>query len=398
MGVGWLCRCVFHTLVWVGVVVVCMGDTAVLAIGGVLSLHGGGLDGGSMLPRGHFTYQELLGQPAAWDETLGVLMAHADVLGALLREGCYTSVVFTGCGSIYYLALAAAALFQEFTGVPARGVPASEVWLMPGVVLPRGGRVLLVAMSRSGANSETLHACESFRAGGVGDVLTLSCYPEQPLTRLGVVNLVFPAGQEQSVAQTRAFSCLYLATMAFAALWAGRDDVLGELVRLRMAGQYVLTENDDRARAIGRDSQIDRCYFLGSGSRYGLACELSLKWKEMALSHSEAFHFLEFRHGPQVMVTPTTLIMGLVSQAHRVHEVAVLDELRVRGARILAVGEQAADVTFASGLTEPVTDVLYLPIGQLIAFERAMQRGLDPDRPHGVTAAVTLDVPPPRSG
>src|SRR5205823_4526015 len=126
----------------------------------------------------------------------------------------------------------AAATFQELTGRPARGVPASEIWLNPRAALPQGGLALLVALSRSGETTETLRAIESFRAAGRGDVLTLSCYPGRPLTTLGDLNLVLPSGQEQSMAQTRAFSVLYLATVALAARWAERNELLSELDRL----------------------------------------------------------------------------------------------------------------------------------------------------------------------
>ena len=61
----------------------------------------------------------------------------------------YEQVIFTGCGSTYYLSLAAAALYQELTGRPARGVPGSELWLNPKSCLG-AGKTLLIAVSRSG--------------------------------------------------------------------------------------------------------------------------------------------------------------------------------------------------------------------------------------------------------
>jgi glucosamine--fructose-6-phosphate aminotransferase (isomerizing) len=112
--------------------------------------------------------------------------------------------------------------------------------------------------------------------------------------------------------------------------------------------------------------------------------------KEMSLSHSEPFYFLEFRHGPISMVTPETLIVALLSVAHRPQEMAVLADARARGARVLAMGEGAADVPFAAGLSESAADLLYLPIGQMLAFARARSRGLDPDRPQNLTAVVRL--------
>jgi glucosamine--fructose-6-phosphate aminotransferase (isomerizing) len=339
----------------------------------------------------HHTWREIQSQPQAWAATLDVVGAHASELRARYHDGEYDSVVFCGCGSPYYLALAAGALHQELVGSPARGLPASEIWLNPHSALPAARRTLLVALSRSGETTETLRAVESFRAAGRGDVLTLSCYPSRPLTALGDVNLVFPAGQEQSIAQTRAFTVLYIGAIALIALWAGREDLLEELAALPAAGRRLLDGYAELAGNLGRDDKVERLFFLGSGPRYGLACELSLKIKEMSLSDSEPFHFMEFRHGPQSMAGPGALIVGLVSESNRRHEVAVLDEMRARGARVVAIGDQASEVAFASGVSEAAGGALYLPFGQLLAYERAVAHGLNPDRPHNLDAVVKLD-------
>ena len=338
----------------------------------------------------HHTWHEIQSQPEAWAAALKLLRGHADELRALAQTGRYDTLIFTGCGSPYYLALAAAATFQEQTGRPARGVPASEIWLNPRAALPQGGRALLVALSRSGETTETLRAVDSFRAAGRGDVLTLSCYPDRPLTRLGDLNLVFPSGQEQSMAQTRAFSVLYLATVALAALWAGDDEVLGELDRLSDICRRLLVDVAGPTHDLGNDSTIDRFYFLGSGPRYGLACELSLKMKEMSISHSEPFHFMEFRHGPRAMAGPGALVVGLVSAANQAHEQAVLEDMRKQGARVLALGERAADVAFDAGFGASASDLLFLPIGQLLGFERALHNGCNPDQPENLAAVVVL--------
>ena len=337
----------------------------------------------------YHTWNEIFSQPAAWAETIEQLRGRADELRALYRDGGYETVLFTGCGSPYYLAQAAAAALQEIAGIPARGLPASELWLSPHLAYT-GQRALLVALSRSGETTETIRACESFAARGAGEVLTLSCYPGRPLTELGALNLVLPAGQEQSLAQTRAFTTIHLAALYLAMLWAGRDDLLDELTRLPEAGRRLLERYAELANQLGRDASLDRFYFLGSGARYGLARELSLKMKEMSLSQSEPFHVLEFRHGPQAMVTPSTLLVGLIGEDSRAHELAVLSDMRALGGRTLAIGERDLDVAFESGLGQMARDVLYLPIGQLLAFERALRNGLNPDQPTNLSAVVKL--------
>jgi glutamine---fructose-6-phosphate transaminase (isomerizing) len=337
----------------------------------------------------NYTWTEIQSQPEAWTLALKVLKEQRGNIISFKPADRYDEVIFTGCGSTYYLSLAAAVLCRELTGFPARALPASELWLSPSASYGVG-KTLLVAVSRSGETTETLRACEAFLNAQRGDLLTLSCYPEMPLAKMGALNLVFPSAQEQSVAQTRAFSTLYLGTVALACLWAGRADLFDGLSRLPEAGKHLLKDYATLAAGIGRDQALDRFYFLGSGARYGLACELSLKMKEMSLTHSEPFHFMEFRHGPKSMVTPSALVIGLLSAENGANERAVLEDVKALGGRVFALAETGADVWFESGLEEAIQNVLYLPIGQMIAFERSMSKGLNPDRPTNLDSVVKL--------
>jgi glutamine---fructose-6-phosphate transaminase (isomerizing) len=336
----------------------------------------------------HFTWQEIISQPEAWDASLHVLTESRWSILDFEPARRFENILFTGCGSTYYLSLAAASLTQELTGLPSRAFPASELWLCPKSSY--AGKTLLVAVSRSGETTETLHACESFLADRRGDLLTLSCYGDMPLAKMGTLNIVLPSGQEQSVAQTRAFSTLYLGAVALACLWAGRADLFDSLVRLPEAGRRVLENYAAFSAALGREAAIDRFYWLGSGPRYGLACELSLKMKEMSLSHSEPFHFLEFRHGPKSMVTPSAMVIGLRSTVNGEKEAAVLEDIKGLGGKVVDIAEAGSSVRFGAGLEEAIQNVLYLPVGQMIAFERSLSKGLNPDRPTNLDAVVKL--------
>jgi len=343
---------------------------------------------------GAFTRQEIESQPAVWAAALQSLEAQAPALAELWGAGEFARVVFTGCGSTYYLSVAAAAVLQEVTGIPAQGLPASEIWLNPAAIPAREGRVLLVAVSRSGETTETLRACETFRCSGRGPILTLSCYPGRALPRLGDLNLLFPEAQEESIAQTRAFTTLYLATVALAALWGGRTALTAELRHLPAVLQRLFDLHAGMLQQLGADLSLDRFYFLGSGVRYGLACELSLKMKEMTLSHSEPFHCMEFRHGPKSMIAPTALVVALIASQRHADDAAVVAEMAAMGGRILAFGEQSAgwnlDIAFASGVGELAQSLLYVPLGQWVALARSLAKGLDPDRPNNLDAVVVL--------
>jgi glucosamine--fructose-6-phosphate aminotransferase (isomerizing) len=275
-------------------------------------------------------------------------------------------------------------------GIAADSAPASEVWLNPRATYAQHRRTLLVALSRSGMTSEVLHACQAFLSRGQGDLLTLSCYPDAPLVRLGKLNMVLPSGQETSLAQTRAFTTLYLATLGCGAIWADLRWVLDDLAALPDAGRALLATYEPALQRLGEDTGLDHYYFLGSGARHGLARELALKMKEMSISDSEPFHFLEFRHGPQTMIAPNALVVGLVSESNFDREMAVLADMRALGGRTLSIGQRDCDVNFHAGAGEFARDLLYLPAGQLLALAHSLGRGLNPDAPHNLSAWVKL--------
>lgn len=344
------------------------------------------------------TYREIIHQPQALAAALRAVREQVQPLRTLWQTQVYQQVLFTGCGSTYYLSLAAASVFQHLTGISARGVPAGELLVTPqDFVL--SGAVLLIAVSRSGTTTETLRSVHAFREVRGGSVITITCQPDNKLSTLGDVNILIPEAQEQSIAQTQAFSAMWLASCALSAVLSQRQDLLDELEKVPELSHRIIETAQEKIQSLGGTNTVDRIYFLGSGLRYGLACEGSLKMKEMSLTHSEPFHFLEFRHGPKSMVTASTLIVALLGDDHQQYEMNVLRDLRAIGARVLVLGNRPVGVldilTFAfdSTLSEIGYSTLYLPPLQLLALGRALAKGHNPDQPRNLEAVVYLDQP-----
>lgn len=331
------------------------------------------------------TYREIKSQTEAWAQALAVTEQIS-----LPNASDYDQALFAGCGSTYYLSFAAATLYQELTGCSARAVPAGELLLNSKTVLTNG-KTLLVAVSRSGTTTETVKAVEKFKSEKRGDVIVISNHDEG-LSKLADTNIVISKGQEESVAQTRSFASMYVAASAVCARMAGRGDLIEAMWKLPDVGNWLIGNYESDAKEIGRNLDFDRFYFLGSGIRYGLACEVNLKMKEMTLTHSEPFHFLEFRHGPMSMVNPHAVVVGLLSDVNGSHEAKVLSEMNTLGATVVSLGESKVDVEFESMIPESVRGVLYLPVLQLMAFHRSVAKSLNPDKPNHLTAVVSLDL------
>ncbi len=353
-----------------------------------------------MTLRGAHTLAEIMSQPTVWASALDAFRTQAPALRALWRERPAAQVLFTGCGSTYYLSIAGAALFQTLTGVPAVARPASELVLFPNLAFAPKGDTLLVAVSRSGSTTETVEAVRAFRAHAGGRVVTITCDGGSPLVQQADLSLVAAEAQEQSIAQTRSFASMAILTEALAGELSGRDT--GALGKLPGVVERLLNDYQALARAVGEDASLERFFFLGTGWLYGIACEAMLKMKEMSLSYSEAFHALEFRHGPMSMVNERTFIVGLLSDQAWRQEATVLREMHARDAQILALAEDDREgelvgwargvIRLRSGLPEWARAVLYLPALQLMAYYRAMARGQDPDRPANLDAVVSLST------
>jgi glucosamine--fructose-6-phosphate aminotransferase (isomerizing) len=347
--------------------------------------------------QGVHTWQEITSQPQAWQATLEGFISGRAGLEDFLDRASFDQVLAVGCGSTHYLSMAASATLTYRAGVPARALPSSELWLFSDKVPT--DRTLLLAISRSGTTTETLRALERFRQVSSGPVLTVTCHPESPLAQQADFALVAPEAQEQSVAQTRSFTSMFLLTQALTAILARDEGMLERLRRLPSGLENLIERAGDLPKQLGTDLDIERIFILGGGPLYGLACEAMLKTKEMSLSYAEGYYPLEFRHGPMSMVDRSTLVVGFVSDTCQAEEIRVLEDMQGLGARILALVEDGSAFTgwradhvikLRSGLDEWERGPLYLPPIQHLAYHRALAKGLEPDRPTNLTAVVEL--------
>ena len=347
-----------------------------------------------MNSNGQYTLAEIRSQPSVWEQVLQTFRANqAGVLEGWnqLNPG---NVLFIGCGSTYYLSQVAATLFQSLTAVPSRAFPSSEVLLFPSHVLSSPEETLLVAISRSGTTTETLQAVNQFRVEGGRAVWAITCYPENDLAQISDLTLLAAAAHEQSIAQTRSFSSMLLLAEALAATVGGIE--ISPLDSLPIVLRQVLENTGDLVESLGQRLDLQRMFFLGSGYQYGIANEAMLKMKEMSLTDSAAFHFMEFRHGPMSMANEQALVVGLVGNEARVHEEQVLAEMDSLGAETLGLNTLSNScchyqVGFNASLPPWVLPALYLPPLQLLAYYRAIAKGLDPDNPRNLEAVVSLD-------
>jgi glucosamine--fructose-6-phosphate aminotransferase (isomerizing) len=331
------------------------------------------------------TEREIESQPEVWAATID----RFDPTG-LMKEWSAMAprrVLVTGCGSTFYLSLTAAALLRDVVGIPSRATPASEIVLGTNTIPDVGGTVLL-AISRSGTTSETLAAVQRFRMMGGAGVVAVTNYPERTLGAEADIVLAAPDGQEESVAQTRSFSSMLLVVEAAVVSLAGIDRAPLDALPGILPG--IMDQAREPMTRFGSDAGLRRFHFLGSDPLYGIASEGMLKLKEMSLTDSEAYHTLEYRHGPMSMADSEALVIGLISPDRSRAERAVVSDVSAFGANTIEIGVDM-DISISAEIPGWARPVLYLPPLQILALERARSKSLNPDHPRNLAAVIELE-------
>jgi glucosamine--fructose-6-phosphate aminotransferase (isomerizing) len=132
------------------------------------------------------------------------------------------------------------------------------------------------------------------------------------------------------------------------------------------------------------NKDFDLYIFLGHGPYFGIASEAMLKLKEMACVPAEAYHGMEFMHGPKYAVNGKTMITFLISESIKQEEIELLSKVKSLGGYITVICEKStaeitglADSVFElnSGLSENATPALSLLLTQLFVYYRALAVG-----------------------
>jgi glucosamine--fructose-6-phosphate aminotransferase (isomerizing) len=346
---------------------------------------------------GIHTRAEIEQQSKAWAETLAGFSRQKKALAEALSGSGKQVWLVTGCGSTHYASLSAAAVMRRL-GITAWAYPAAEIVYF-GDLLPQGD-VNLLAISRSGTTTETQWAVDRYRKNHpLGKVVSITTQPESPLAEASDLVLSADAAQEQSVAQTRSFTSMFILSQCLAGLLGGAGGLADRLEILPPSLDHLIERAGDLPRQLGEDESLQRFFFLGGGPFYGLACEAMLKTKEMTRSWAEAFHPLEFRHGPMSVVDDRSLVVCLVSDSQQEAEARVVRDMQKLGARILLLTDDVSRTDWAgieyvvelrSGLNEWERGALYLPFIHWMDYYRTLAKGLDPDQPVNLTAVVEL--------
>ncbi|MDR1203197.1 MAG: SIS domain-containing protein [Tannerellaceae bacterium] len=332
------------------------------------------------------TIQEILFQPHAWRKTINAFNEQKNEILNFFENHRKATIIMTGCGSSYYLPLIGSALYTRFTGKESMGIPASEILLNPETVFANDQEYLLISISRSGKTPETLSAVRYMKDNGKGGTMLISCTGQSEIAKYADFSIICPDAAEETKYMTKSFTSMLLCFQLMTACISKNKLFEKELLQLPEHGERLIKEYQLSLQQLANEKDFDLYVFLGHGPYFGVASEAMLKTKEMACTPAEAYHGMEFMHGPKYAVNRKTIITCLMSESIKKEEIELLKKVKPLGGYIMVICENSTtEITdlannvfeLKSGLSENTTPVLSLLLTQLFGYYKALAVGKD---------------------
>jgi glucosamine--fructose-6-phosphate aminotransferase (isomerizing) len=272
--------------------------------------------------------------------------------------------------------------------MPVQTKIASEFEHFKNIVKENTG---IIAISQSGETADLLDALKIVK-NKRPYVLSICNRQGSTLTRMSDDLLYTNCGPEIAVAATKSY------TGQIAILSLLHHSLIGDLETgkksIKMIADSltgVINENSDKLQEI-TDKYINArdFYFIGRGAGYPTALEGALKLKEISYLHAEGMGGGEMKHGtlsliengvPCIVVAPKDKTYAeMISNAR---------EINARGGDIIGVSSEKNDV-FKYWLKTPDNPIAEIVPLQLLAYNSAVKRGYNPDKPRNLAKSVTV--------
>nr|WP_290223889.1 isomerizing glutamine--fructose-6-phosphate transaminase [Trichocoleus desertorum] len=318
------------------------------------------------------------------------------------------------CGTSLHASLVGQYWLEQLAGIPTRVRYASEFRETP---FPLTVKTLTIAVTQSGETADTLKALK-FEQQRRSQRSQLD--PAYRPHLLGLTNqsastlhqrvdyiLQAPSGREVGVAATKSFVAQLMVFYALALDLAARRQTLSsdrihqllrELERLPEKIAQILEAADAIAQLAKELVDTQDFIFLARGINYPIALEGALKLKETSYIHAEGYAAGEFLHGPIAILDEKVAVVAIAMRGQVYDQtLANLQKVKSRGAKLIGMTtpeNSEAAALFDVLLPMPDVDELLSPILtiiplQLLAYYITVYRGLDVDRPRGLTKSLT---------
>jgi len=345
----------------------------------------------------YLTEKEIFSQQEALEKTFDLVMREssklADFFAATRRR-----YVFFGCGSSYMLAKSAAKMFALKPNADAYAIAGGDYLLDPDLHQPLVENAVIIFLSRSGATSEILRVAEELRKRG-NNLVSITMRERSALEDLSDYTLTLPWAFDESVCQTRTVTNFYVVQILISAIYDENQAQIDDVSRAISGISGLLNKWRQPLAEIAREKTFSDVVVLADGVLCGIAEEASLAFTEICLISGKHFNLLDYRHGPKVLNSTSTLSIIAIQPSAQPDKTKLqsdlLNDIKACGGTTIVI--RPANTDFTGDFTIdcdftffPAYGIALICAAQILAFEKAIAKGINPDKPSGLTAWISL--------
>ena len=361
----------------------------------------------------HFMIKEIHEQPKAVKGTLSprirdgrVVLDDVKLSKEYLED--LKRIYIVACGSSYYVGCLGKHILEKTCRIPVEPILASEFRYSEPVL---GKDTLVLIISQSGETADTKAALVEAKRQGARTLAIVNVVGSAIAKEADDVIYTW-AGPEIAVATTKAFStqlsviyliALYIADLLETIRPEEYDALVAELMKLDQKISLCLTgDTIEKIRYYAEQYfKVHDAFFIGRNVDSAICLEGSLKLKEIAYIHSEAYPAGELKHGPISLIEDGTLVVAVATVDDLFDKtMSNVKEVRARGAAVFAITTEkhASEIkkTVPAVITVPDTLPLLQPSLSIIplqtfAYYVALLRDCDVDKPRNLAKSVTVE-------
>jgi glucosamine--fructose-6-phosphate aminotransferase (isomerizing) len=241
---------------------------------------------------------------------------------------------------------------------------------------PRLHGQCVIGISQSGESPDVIAVVEEGRRQG-SLTLAVTNVPGSKLARAAELVLLMEAGPELSVPASKTYTASLLALALVSQSIDPNPAFAAALATVPLAIERAL-EREQELAALVPPLLGPRAVVLGRGFNFSTAEEIALKLSETSYVLARAWSVADFEHGPIAIVEaalPVVIVDGGGPVAGDLE--SVRSRLEEKGCHVLSLSD-------VSDLPEALTPIPLAVLGQLLALQVAVARGIDPDRPRAI--------------
>ena len=341
------------------------------------------------------TYTEAAAQFSMMKETLAFLRSREREWLNFYQRCDPSSLCFMACGSSYCICNSAERVARMLLHKPSWSVTGGDMFLNESY-LPLLANALMIAPSRSGSTSEAVAAARRAKeAGAALAVITLN--ENTPLSELADYRIEMPWANNHVICQTSCVQNLYLANLILMLQLSGDKGVMPQIEAMIEKGGAFIAANEEAIRAVAR-RDWNYAVLLADERAYGLALEGAMAFAEIANIKAHAYHVLDMRHGPIVLLDDKTLVLMLSAPEGLAHRQNLIDDMKKRGATVVTFSAEPlpirADlcVSFGAAMDLEVAAMPMLFVAQALSCFKSEAAGRDPDEPNDLPPWIELTI------